>query len=193
MDTRRIHGNIRKELFMKAIANNIRLQFDEKDRPEIILSLCINKMLAITETAVLKELIAKEKPLSVEIKQHRKKRSLDANAYLWVLLSEIAAVIKSNKDDVYLTMLERYGIFTHIIVKPEAAERVKQEWRTCRVLGEVSVNEKKGVQIQCYYGSHLYDTKEFSVLLDGVISEARELGIETLTEREKALMIGGME
>lgn len=130
-----------------------------------------------------------DKELSVEIKPYRKRRSLDANALLWKMCDEIAKVIRSSKDEVYLTMLERYGVFTHVIVKPEAAERIKQEWRAVRELGEVTVNGKTGIQLQCYYGSHLYDTKEFSVLLDGVISEAKELGVEVISEQEKNLLM----
>lgn len=55
--------------------------------------------------------------LSIKVNKYRKKRSLDANAYMWVLLSKIADVINSDKDDVYIEMLSRYGVFTHIIVK----------------------------------------------------------------------------
>lgn len=129
------------------------------------------------------------KILEVEIKIKRKRRSLNANAYLWELLGRMAAVLKSDKDSVYLMMLERYGVYTHVCVKPAAVERVKQEWRTVRELGEVTINGQKAVQLQCYFGSHTYNSKEFSVLLEGVLSEAAELGIETLSEADKDLML----
>lgn len=169
---------------MKTICNNIRLQYNEHRQPELILTTTGN--IQIEE---LKSSIEKGKKLDLEIKEHRNKRSLDANALLWKMCNEIANKIRSTKDEVYLTMLERYGVFTHIIVKKEAVERIKQEWRTVRELGEVTVNGKTGYQLQCYYGSHLYDSKEFSVLLDGVISEAKELGIEVISESEKQLLI----
>lgn len=117
-----------------------------------------------------------------------KRRSLDTNAYLWVLLQKIAESVKSDKWSVYLEMLQRYGVFTHVIVKPNAAEAMKREWRTCIELGEVNVNGQTGVQLQCYFGSHTYDTKQMSVLIDGVVSEAKELGIETLTPAQLAQM-----
>lgn len=136
----------------------------------------------------LREATAKGKQLSVEIKQHRKRRSLNANAYLWVLLGKMAEVLRTSKDELYLMMLERYGVYTHIIVKPHVVEQVKAQWRTVRELGEVIVNGQKGIQLQCYFGSSTYDTKQMSVLIDGVVSECQELGIDTLPPDEIQMM-----
>lgn len=136
----------------------------------------------------LQEATAKGKQLSVEIKQHRKRRSLNANAYLWVLLGKMAEVLRTSKDELYLMMLERYGVYTHIIVKPHVVEQVKAQWRTVRELGEVIVNGQKGIQLQCYFGSSTYDTKQMSVLIDGVVSECQELGIDTLPPDEIQMM-----
>jgi hypothetical protein len=169
---------------VKFTANNIRVSFDESQQQEVTFTLTQKQPIDD-----LKAIIANKKLLAIEVSQQKRKRSLDANGMLWAICTQIAAAIKSSKDEVYLTMLERYGVFTHIIVKAEAVERIKQEWRTCRVLGEVTVNGKTGIQIQCYYGSHLYDSKEFSVLLEGVISEAREMGIEVISEQDKQLLI----
>ena len=124
------------------------------------------------------------KLLDVEIKLHKEKRSLDANAYLWVLLQKIAEVLHTSKDEVYLQMLERYGQFSHIIVKKQAVDKVIQQWRTCRVLGDVTVGGQQGVQIQCFFGSSTYNTQEFSVLLNGVVDECKALDIETRPQEE---------
>jgi hypothetical protein len=169
---------------MKAIVNNIRLQYGEDDKPQIVLSLQMPRREAQEAVSKLKEILSKGKHLQVEIKQYRAKRSLDANAYLWVLLQQMAEVLNTSKDELYLEMLSRYGVFTHIIVKPNMVEKVKQEWRTVRELGEVTVNGQTGVQLQCYFGSSTYNSKEFSMLLDGVISEAKELGIEVMPPAE---------
>lgn len=127
--------------------------------------------------------------LSVVFKKHRKKRSLDANAYMWVLLQKMADVLSTPGDrvdkwDLYLDQLEHYGVFTHVVVKPEAVERIKQEWRAVKEFGEISVGNMTGIQLQCYYGSHTYNTKEMARLIDGVITECRQLGIETLPPNE---------
>ena len=125
---------------------------------------------------------------AVEIKRYRERRSLNANAYFWVLVGQIADKIQSDTESVYLRLLERYGVFTHIVVKPNVVDKVKAEWRAVKVLSEVAINGKTGVQIQCFFGSHTYDTKEMSRLIEGTVSEAKELGIDTRTPEEIALM-----
>jgi hypothetical protein len=127
--------------------------------------------------------------VTVEIKKFRKSRSLDANAMFWKICGEIAGVLRTNKDDVYLEMLSSYGVYTHVVVKPNMVERVKQEWRTVRELGEVTINGQTGIQMQCFFGSSTYDSKEFAILLDGVISEAKELGISVMDESDKMLLL----
>lgn len=140
----------------------------------------MNEASAINEIDNIKDV----DKLSIKAVKHRQKRSLDANAYMWVLLQKIAEVGGSDKWSVYLEMLGSYGVFTHIIVKPNVVDKVKEEWRTVKELGEVCVNGTTGIQLQCYFGSSTYNTKEMSVLIDGVVSEAKELGIETLSPDE---------
>jgi hypothetical protein len=55
--------------------------------------------------------------------------------------------------------------------------------------GLITVNGQKAVQMLCYFGSSTYDTKEFSTLLDGVISEMQEMGLEVpvTADMERAL------
>lgn len=168
---------------MKAIATNIRLQFNEERRPEIVLTLQTGQ-----DIADLKSAVTSGKLLSAEIKQYRPHRSLDANAYLWVLLEKLATALCTTKDELYLLMLARYGVFTHVIVKSQAVDRIIAEWRTVRNLGEVTINGQKGVQLQCYFGSSTYDSKEMARLIDGVVSECKECGIETLPPAELARM-----
>lgn len=118
------------------------------------------------------------------LKVFRNKRSLDANAYCWVLLQKMAEVLNTTKDELYLEELRKYGQFTHIIVKPEIADKVKNEWRLAEDVGDVTVNGKAGRQIRCYFGSSTYDSKEMSVLIDGIVSDCKELHIETLPPEE---------
>ena len=122
--------------------------------------------------------------LAIEVKKYREKRSLDANAYMWVLLQQMAEVLHTTKDELYVEMLGRYGIFTHTIVKPNVVERIKGEWRVVRELGEVTINGQKGIQLQLYFGSSTYNTKEMSVLLNGIVDEAKSIGVATLDEQE---------
>lgn len=164
---------------MKFRANGIRLQFTEERWPEIVIT--PTERIEIVEA---KGVIAKGKELAVEIKQYRKRRSNDANSYFWLLVGKLAAAMRTSTDEVYLLMLERYGVFTHIVVKPHIVEQVKKQWRTVRELGEVTVNGKTGIQLQCYFGSSTYDSLQMSVLIDGVVSECKDLGIETIPPAE---------
>lgn len=109
----------------------------------------------------------------------REKRSLNANALLWQCLDKIADELYTDKWEVYLHMLKRYGKFTYAIVPDGAVEKMRSMWRELEVVGKVDVNGRKATQILCYYGSSTYDTKEFSRLLDGVISEMQEMDIPT--------------
>ena len=57
------------------------------------------------------------KELDIQVKEHREKRSLNANAYAWVLINEIANAMKLDKDEVYFDMLKHYGQVEVISVK----------------------------------------------------------------------------
>lgn len=128
--------------------------------------------------------------LRIEAKQWREKRSLDSNAYAWVLMQRIAEKIHSDKWEVYLDMLKRYSrSFTHIIVKEKAVNAVMEMYRASIDLGEITVGGQTGHQLQVYFGSSTFDTKEMSVFIDGLVSECKELGIETLPPEEQERML----
>ena len=116
--------------------------------------------------------------LDISIDKHREKRSKNANALLWACIGEMAEALRADKWEVYLQMLRRYGQYTYICVKPQAVEAVKRQWRESEELGEILIGGQKAVQMLCYYGSSTYDSKEFSALLDGVISEMKEIGLQ---------------
>ena len=65
--------------------------------------------------------------------------------------------------------------------------------RECEVIGKVTVNGQEAVQMLCSFGSSTYNTKEFSHLLDGVISEMKEMGLETplSSDMKRALEMWG--
>lgn len=127
----------------------------------------------------------KDKVLRLVVKQYREKRSIDSNAYAWVLMQKIAEAVHSDKWSVYLEMLAKHSrAFTHVIVRPDVVPRFEAEWRTVRNLGEITVNGQTGIQLQLYFGSSTFDTKEMSVFIDGLIEECRQLEIETLPPNE---------
>lgn len=116
--------------------------------------------------------------LRISVKKWKDKRSLNANALLWKMLGDIARELQTDKWDVYLQMLKRYGKFTYVLVHPKAVEALKNTWRETEIVGDVDVNGVKAVQVLCYYGTSQMDSGEFSKLIDGVKSEMVEMGIE---------------
>lgn len=128
----------------------------------------------------------KDKRLRIKITQDRKHRSLDANALLWHCIGKIAKSFSPPRDkwDIYLDELRKYGKYTYILMDEKAVESFKQMWRETEVVGEVDVNGRKAIQLLCYYGSSTYNTKEFSVLLDGVIEDMKEIGLQPPIPRD---------
>ena len=73
---------------------------------------------------------------------------------------------------------------------PKAVEAVKKQWREVEEVGRGTVNGVESVQLLCYFGSSTMDSKEFSVLLDGVISEMKEMGLPTPDKDFERIMEG---
>ena len=63
-----------------------------------------------------------------EIKEHREKRSLDANAYCWVLLDKLADAIRSTKEEIYLQKVREIGIFRDFILEAAAVKTFRTVW-----------------------------------------------------------------
>lgn len=137
-----------------------------------------------TAKDIIKWLLNKDTTTEYEIKEHRGKRSLNANNLMWQCLGEMAVELQADKWDLYLLMLKRYGKFTYILVKPNMVDAVKRQWRETEEIGEIDINGQKSVQLLCYFGSSTLDSKEFSVLLSGVISEMAEMGLDTPSDKK---------
>lgn len=134
---------------------------------------------------IVDELKDKDK-LSIDVKPHREKRSLNSNAYAWLLIGKIADIVRAGKDEIYLQMLKRYGqselisVLSHIPI--EHYVKYYEE------AGESKLNGKMFTHYRVYKGSSDFDSREMSIFIDGVVSEAKELGIQTETPDEIAKM-----
>jgi hypothetical protein len=178
---------------MKSTVDKIRLTYDENNKPELTLTLNLSRQEAMFGTAELKEILAKGKELSVELKQYRQKRSLDSNSYAWVLIGKIAKSWQPPvpEDDVYIEMLKRYGQHEPelISVVSEAAPMIYRATRNhCAEVGESELNGKTFKHFRILIGSSQYDSKSMATLIDGIVSECKELGIETMTPEEISRM-----
>ena len=125
----------------------------------------------------------------VEIKKWRKKRSLDANAYAWVLIDKIAQATGVPKTEVYRQAIREIGGVSDIVAVPDnAVDKFREGWSKQGIGWQTEILDSKPgyKRIVVYYGSSIYDTKQMSALIDSLVQEAQALGIETLPPHEIA-------
>ena len=134
-----------------------------------------------------------------EIKQYRKKRSLDANAYAWQLLGKLAAALSTQEvtyspEHVYRELIRDVGDNYEIMpVRNDALERWVQIWES-RGLGwvceDMGPSKIKGyTNTRCFYGSSVYDTAQMSRLIARIVEDCKAAGVETMTPEELARLV----
>lgn len=126
------------------------------------------------------------KPGEYEITREKKKRSLNANAYAWQLITKIGDVLRLSKEDVYFDMLKSYGQGGAISVEERFADNFKRTWKYHESLGKSQLKGRTFEHFRFWVGSSEYSTEEMAILIDGIVQEAKQLKIETLTPMELA-------
>ena len=128
--------------------------------------------------------------LSIEIKPFRARRSLDANAYAWVLMDRLAEKMGESKVDIYREYVKHIGGNSEIVcVKNSAVERLKEGWSKNGIgwVTDTLQSKLEGcTNVILYYGSSTYDTAQMSRLLDLIVQDCKQLGIPTETPDEIA-------
>ena len=135
-----------------------------------------------------------QKPHVAELKQYRDKRSLNANAYAWVLLGKLAAVVGLTPVEIYRELIKNVGDnFEIISVREDAKDQWMTIWRerglgwVCDELGRGKVDGY--CDIVCYYGSSVYDTAQMSRLIEILVQDCHDQGVETLPPEKLNLLI----
>lgn len=149
----------------------------------------MNERTALAELDEIKDL----DKLSVEAKKYRQKRSLDANAYCWVLINKLAEKLNLKPIEVYRKAIYEIGVREVIPVKNEAVERYKEVWESNGLgwLCETVPSKLNGyTNVVAWYGSSVYDSKEMSRLVDNIVEECKSQNIETLTPAELEALKG---
>lgn len=162
------------------------IEFKSEKKPKI--AVLTDGTVEITFTATKSALRAfdglKDKPLTVQVKEFREKRSLSQNAYLWVLLDMLAQKVDRSKEYIYKSFVKDYGVFEILPIKNEAVASFKQKWGKnglgwfCEDLGESKL--KGFTKLIAYYGSSTYNTQEMKRLIDAVIQDCKEFNIDTM-------------
>lgn len=142
------------------------------------------------EINTIQTFIDNKKPIqyNAKITEHREKRSLDANAYAWVLISKLADKLRTSKEEVYFQMLKDYGQSQIVSVISQGKELFQRTCKYWEEAGESTLNGKDFTHFKVYTGSSEYNTKEMAVLIDGIVYECKELEIETMTPEQLTLL-----
>lgn len=131
---------------------------------------------------VIRFLFEQDREKIWEIKEYKSKRSLNQNAYFYKLIGEIADNLRVSKAEIHLKLLKDYGQSEVISVLSEID--ISGYFRYYEEIGKGTVNGKEFTHYRVYKGSSEMNTKEMSILLDGTVKEAQDLGIPTLSPAE---------
>jgi hypothetical protein len=160
------------------LSSNVRLTEEGKT----VVTFELNERMSALE--MVDELFSKE--ISLKVDEYKEKRSLNANNYAWKLITEIGNRTRQSKEEVYLLMLKRYGQSEMVSVLANVPFG-----KFVKYFDEVGESELKGKlfkHYRVYQGSSEFDTKEMSIFIDGIVSEAKDLGIPTDTPEQIARM-----
>lgn len=151
------------------------------------ISMCVPKV-------ALTNLSTTDKGMEVSITKKKKKRSMNANAYCWVVCDNIAAALNngSTKEEIYQQAIETVGKFEPYLVRPEAVKELQERWGKNGlgwIVKDTGVDVSGYRQVFIYYGSSSYNTDEMARLIDHLIGEAQTLGLDVLTANERSLML----
>lgn len=162
---------------------DISIDFQTK-KPKITILLNSNEINQVEELKGLK--------LNVELKKWVKKRTLDCNAYMWVLIQKIAEKISTEdaivtKEDIYKDAIKNVGAYSIVPIKSEAVEEWTRIWKSNGIgwICETQPSKLDGfTNVMCYHGSSVYNQKEMNRLVNVIVEECRNLGIETKPDEE---------
>lgn len=117
-----------------------------------------------------------------EVSKPSKRKTLDQNAYLWVLCDRIAERIHTTKEEVYRGVIRDVGIHDILCIQDIALERFLDNWSK-KGLGwfcETTASQRpKCTNVIVYYGTSCYDREQMSRVIEEIVNEAKQLGIST--------------
>lgn len=136
---------------------------------------------------IIEFLFKQDKTKKFEIKEYKPKRSLNANNYFWELTTQLANVLRMNKEEMYFILLQKYGQSEMVSVL--ATIDVRPYFKYYTEAGESILNGKLFKHYKVYKGSSEMDSKEMSILINGLVDECKAQEIETRTPNEIASLL----
>ena len=124
-----------------------------------------------------------------EIKELAQKRSLNSNAYAWLLCDAIAQKLGTTKEAVYRQAVGDVGVCVPLtFTDPDAMTLFKRKWHSNGLGWLTKTLDDK--TLPAYYGSSTYSKEEMARLIDWLVDQAQEQGVPTMSDDELKLMIG---
>ena len=142
--------------------------------------------------------------INIKLSEHKKGRSLNANAYYWCLVGKLSKALNISTSYCHNVMLRRYGVLETVDETPvyllfpdtDEAQKKADEAETYHVKPTSNVRTgKDGKMYRTYMllkGSHQYDTAEMAALITGLRDECTNCGIPVETPDEIASLLSLM-
>lgn len=145
----------------------------------------------------VRAVIDENKPLAAVIGTATQKRSLSANAYAWALMNQLAAKLNKPVLEIYRETIRDIGGSSAIIsIRADAAKAFKTGWESkgegwqVHKLDEMATPQGAFYNLQCWYGSSVFDSTQMHHLIDLIVQECQQQGIPTMTPEEIAKLKG---
>ena len=140
-----------------------------------------------TALAILDELRT-EKNLSLKLSKVKVRRSLDANAYCWVLIGKIAEKTNIPKNEVYRDAIREIGgNYDVVCIQNKAVDTLRDAWSKNGIgwLTETMPSKLDGcTNVLLYYGSSCFTVEQMSRLIENILQECYNLDIEVKSQAE---------
>ncbi len=143
------------------------------------------RILLDTDKVNIIEQLKNENKLSIELTKYKLKRSKNANNYLWKLLSDYAQAKGVDTIQEYKERVKRLGIFRRTLVEAKDVATYKKTWEHwglawfCEVYDTEYINNREFKVLHLYYGSSSYNTQQMSRLINDLVEDCKQVGIET--------------
>lgn len=135
-----------------------------------------------TSKELIKKLVELPDDKKYEVKEYKERRSLNANNYYWEMVTQLGNVLGMDKEWLHFLLLQKYGQSEMISVVADVDMKNYLKYYT--EAGESNLNGKTFKHYKVYKGSSEMDSKEMSILINGLVEECHIQGIETKTPAE---------
>ncbi len=168
------------------------ISFKALESGETEVSFIVDKLNYGEKTHIREALEGAGDTLTIAVSKYRKRRSLSANAYFWELIGRLSEKLNISKEETYWEYIKHMGIYRSVEVDNKAVDTIIKMWKS-HGLGWIAEKTDDGEHegfslINLYYGSSSYNTKQMSRLIDSVVNDCKEQGIETLPPEQLECM-----